>query len=108
VHHFAVTATTAGAVGVQCGVDALVFGLAGLPVNLDVIDLHVEIAGVVIEFNLYIACGITVIGVVLVAGTQRPVGHRGTTDVQVDVFTAIGATGTYDDRGAAAARTRAA
>ena len=104
MHQLAVAAATASAVGVERGVHALVLGLAGLGIDLDIIHRHVTIGGVVGEVDPDLARKAGRRRIVLQSRGQRPGLNDGATDLQINRFLAAGAAGAHHDRVAAAAR----
>lgn len=89
---FAVAVTaTAGTVLVNAGIRGLVFRLAGLAIHLNIIDLDIAIAVVVIvELHGNTTGGVSAVGIVLHGGGEGPIRDNVIVNQQVDMFAAGG------------------
>ena len=94
-------ATTAGTILVYPRVVALIFRLSCLAIHLDVVNLHIRIATVVIELHGNITAGICAVRIILHAGSQGPVRDNIIVDQQINVLRASGAPRTDHNRVAA-------
>ena len=85
MHHFAEAITaTAGTVLVYRSIVALVFGLTGLSIHLNVIHLHITATLVIGERNRDFTCCACAGGVVLHTGGQGPGLNGAGVDTQAD------------------------